>query len=100
MGSFDEIKTRYGERGELGLGGILVGLFAYDSGATDSGFKDDLLKAEVKEFLATPGIDLRPVMNRIVVESFLDDESTNQGYGLADVQEFLEWLHDEMGFEP
>jgi hypothetical protein len=75
----------------------LDGLCAYDTGATDSGIKDDNLRSEVKGYLK--GLDkdqFRMVISSFIRESFLTETRLQQGYGIKDVVAFIEWLDESM----
>lgn len=75
------------------------GLFAYDTGAASSGIRDELLRQKVIEELHK-GLGTHQLYSvraaRIARELFLTDEAIAQGYGLADVAEFIEWLDGPM----
>lgn len=77
----------------------LDGLAAYDAGATDSGIRDEALRArciaELKERAAAES--WRPFISRLVRDMWLSDEAIGQGYGLEDALEFTEWLEERMG---
>lgn len=72
----------------------MLGIFAYDTGATDSGIHDEGLRARLKEFLQ--GKDEGHWLERLMREAFLSDEALAQGYRAADVAEFVGWLSSEM----
>lgn len=74
----------------------LDGLFAYDMGATDSGIKDNQLKERCKAELQKLTPEAFTLMAR---EMWLSDEAMAQGYGVADLKEFIDWLADEMGYD-
>ena len=69
------------------------GLFAYDTGCTDSGIKDDHLKQKVIQLFRD---DEKKTGGRkkawIARELFLTDEAIDEGYGLQDAVEFAHWL--------
>ena len=77
----------------------LDGLFAYDSGATDSGKHDEELRArcrkELTERQALPHA-WRGFISRLVRDLCLTDEAIEEGYGLYDALDFIEWLEDRM----
>jgi hypothetical protein len=74
----------------------LDGLFAYDSGCTDSGICDNLLKEEVKEELKL--LTIREI-SEIIRELYLSDEALKQGYTIEDCKNFIEWLSREMDYD-
>lgn len=77
----------------------LDGLYAYDGGATDSGIRDENLRARCKEELKArhAGDGYGPWLSRLVREMWLSDEAIEQGYGIVDAVEFCRWLDEEMG---
>ena len=75
----------------------MLGLFAYDSGATDSGIHDEALRAKCIGTLKGMGEDeFRLTMSRIVRDAFLSEEALSQGYGIEDTSEFIRWLSNSM----
>lgn len=72
----------------------LGGLFAYDSGATDSGIHDERLRAKVAARLQEP--DPEHWLERHVA-FYLSPEGLAQGYCLEDVRAFIDWLSEHMG---
>jgi len=77
----------------------LSGLFAYDSGATDSGIHDEELRARVIEEIRSDAGQFSLFgdrVSRLAREMFLTDEAIDEGYGLEDVQLFANWLDDYM----
>lgn len=72
----------------------LGGLHAYDLGATDSGIRDEELRAwciaELEKM--QPG-----EVRAMIREMWLSPGALAQGYGPADAEEFRMWLRDEMG---
>ncbi len=71
----------------------LDGLFAYDSGCTDSGIHDEKLRSEVISHLNNLSeTDLRILLSEFTREQFLTDDALRRGYGIEDVGGFLEWL--------
>lgn len=80
----------------------LDGLFAYDSGATDSGIHDPALKERVKAELNWGNRDHDVIratnarLSRIARQLYLTDEQIEQGYGLEDIRHFAVWLDDGM----
>lgn len=74
----------------------LVGLYAYDTGCTDSGIHDVVLKAKcVKELETLP----LPELTIMIREQWLTDEKLADGYTIEDVHLFITWLADEMDFD-
>jgi hypothetical protein len=73
-------------------------LFAYDSGAVDSGIRDESLRTrvirELKDRRALGG--WRAQLARLVREMWLSEEAIEQGYGTEDAVRFAEWLEDQM----
>lgn len=74
-------------------------LKAYDSGATDSGIKDDEMREAVRSYLkGLPEAERRRVL-AVLGRDRLTDEAIAAGYGLADVVDLYHWL-DGLGVEP
>ena len=81
------------------LGDALVGLFAYDEGAHDSGIHDERLRLTAKDRLFAMSTDeFRLFISRLVREQFLSEEALAQRYGLEDVKDFIRWLSQYMDF--
>jgi len=77
----------------------LDGLMAYDGGATDSGIHDEALRARVKAHLhSLSDIDTNRVLGRFVRNVILSEQSIEEGYGIEDVKEFLDWLSEYMDY--
>jgi len=81
----------------------LIGIFAYDTGAVDSGIHDEVLRGELISWigkeLSKPENEHRifpKIFDALVRDYFLSDKALAQGYGLEDVREFINWLDDEM----
>lgn len=75
----------------------LDGLYAYDQGATDSGIHDERLRQRVSEYL--DGLETRSLnetLRRYLLTMYLSDEAFDQGYGVEDVRNVLDWLYDEV----
>lgn len=74
----------------------LDGFFAWDQGATDSGIKNDTLRAEVRRLFREGYSDeeLRVWLARYVRNEWLSEEAIEAGYGLEDVAAFAEWFDD------
>ncbi len=67
------------------------GLWAYDTGCTDSGIHDEALRQKVIERLGEPdGMSL--------LTEFAYKLLRSRGYSLADMKELIDWLNDRMGF--
>ena len=82
---------------ELELFDALDGLYAYDSGATDSGIRDEGLKEKVKTHLEDMEDEaFRITMSMHIRECFVSEEAIKQGYGIEDVKAFIDWLDREM----
>ena len=76
----------------------LDGLYAYDSGSTDSGIHDEKLREEIKEHLASMDEGtFRKVMSTFIRINFVSEEAISKGYGIEDVAGFINWLRDRMG---
>lgn len=84
------------------------GLFAYDSGAVDSGIHDEKLRMAVQVYLLAllqtgrgPHRRYSPefsaLLGRYIDRFFLGKEAIARGYGLEDLQGFMRWLHERMG---
>ena len=72
----------------------LDGLHAYDVGATDSGIRDEDLRARCIARLAK----MRPIEIRSMIrEMRLSPARVAEGYGIADAEELRMWLRDDMG---
>lgn len=78
----------------------LDGLFAYDTGCTDSGIHDEALRQEVIGYLRSLSeSDLRIKLSTFVRDYYLSDKALEQGYGIEDVAKFLQWLSERMGIQ-
>ena len=75
------------------LGDAMDGLYAYDEGATDSGIHNEALRQRVITELQA--MDSK-WLSRWIRDAMLSEEALEQGYGIADVRSFLEWLRDRM----
>jgi len=81
----------------------LDGLYAYDTGATDSGIKDESLRQQCIDAIKAIPVgphELVPRLwlSRLIRDMFLSEEALAQGYGIEDAMSFLRWLEDEMDF--
>lgn len=76
----------------------LDGFFAYDTGCTDSGIKNDGLKEECRKYIMSIKPDeRRHMLARMVVDLYLNEEAVKSGYGIEDAQKFISWLDEQMG---
>ncbi|MGG4288385.1 hypothetical protein ABEW81_11365 [Priestia megaterium] len=79
---------------------ILDGMFAFDTGCTDSGFKDEELRKEVIEYLSSlEDNDFRIILSTYIREYFVSEKAVKQGYGIEDVANFIEWLSERMNID-
>lgn len=79
--------------------------FAYDTGSTDTGIKDNFKKSQLKKYLHQ-NLDTKDkkellcltdnLLGEFVREYFLTEEQMRKGYGLEDVKCFIDWLGEEM----
>lgn len=79
------------------LSDAIDGLFAYDTGATDSGIHDEALRERVVAYLRSLGE--RAAMAKLATigrELYLTDAKIAQGYGLEDAAELWRWFAWEM----
>ena len=77
----------------------LDGLYAYDRGLVPSGVHDDRLKTRVaaEVWADCPRAALfGPRITRIAGEMFASSEAIQGGYGLEDLQRFVEWLDTDL----
>lgn len=75
---------------------ILDSLFAYDTGATDVGIKDDELKEQLRNYLhGLSESELRVTISKYL-RRFLTDKALSEGYGFKDVKAVIDWLELEM----
>lgn len=79
------------------LFGAMDALWAADFGATDSGVKDEDLRARVQATLASMSEEARRLALSHFARNLLDDDMLIAGYGIEDVASFLRWLDDRMG---
>jgi len=78
--------------GGLGLFDAIDALQAHDDGATDSGIKDERMRAAVvAHLLSLDPADRRRTLAELARRS-LTDGMIAQGYGLEDVVAFANWL--------
>jgi len=83
---------------EKQLTNAMFDIMAYDTGCTDSGIHDERLREEIKTRLKAMSVDdLGLYIGRALREQYLSEEALAKGYGVEDVREFLEWLHERMG---
>lgn len=78
----------------------LDGLMAYDHGSTDSGVRDEALRSRIKVQLHDEATSAGHWLERFIRERMVSEEAVAQGYGAADVAEFLRWLSDPMDYDP
>lgn len=79
----------------------LIGIYAYDTGGTDSGIKNEDLRAKCLQALRDaprrPGeLVAQRIIGRMVRELFLTEEALEQGYGIEDAVKFAHWLDDQL----
>lgn len=80
----------------------LAGLFAYDTGCTDSGIRDESLRARCLEELSVRSEERPtsaapdPFLARMLRDYWLSEDAIAQGHGTESVLEFTEWLDDRM----
>lgn len=83
------------------------GLMAWDNGCVDSGIKDEGLRRRVIAELDTLRHDGRSknedyspkfssAIGRYINRYYLNEEAIAQGYGFADLLEFVSWLRELM----
>jgi hypothetical protein len=73
---------------------VLDGLHAYDVGATDSGIRDEDLRARCIARLS----EMQPgEIREMIREMWLTPAALARGYGAEDAEEFRMWLRDDMG---
>jgi hypothetical protein len=86
---------------EQELRDALDGLFAYDTGAVDSGIHDEALRerciTELKSQIGAHEVAPRLFLSRMIRDMWLSEEALAQGYGIEDVMSFVVWLGDYMG---
>lgn len=81
----------------------LDGIYAYDTGAVDSGIRDELLRARCIDHMrqwplgaheAVPRLEV----SRLVREMWLSEEALAHGYGIEEVARFTMWLCEQMNW--
>lgn len=78
---------------------VLDGLYAYDSGCTDSGVSHGTLRQRViNEIKAVDraGRIGATRLRELAREMWLSDSAVTQGYGLQDMLEFMRWIDDRL----
>jgi len=70
----------------------LDGLFAYDTGAVDSGIHDDLLKERIKVYLIAECKSNSAYPE--ILNEFLKEYYLHPPYTLEDVKSFIEWVDE------
>ncbi len=87
---------------EAELRDALDGLFAYDTGAVDSGIHDENLRArciaEIHRHFEDDHDAGMLWLSRLTRDMWLSDKALADGYTIEDVQEFIDWLDDRMEF--
>lgn len=79
---------------------VLDGLYAYDTGSTDSGIKDENLRQEIIGYLESlDDNEFRITMSKFIREYFISDEALKKGYGIEDVAAFIKWLDRYMDIQ-
>lgn len=74
-------------------------LFAYDTGAVDSGIKNKYLRDKIIEYLYNLSNDeLRIFLSDFIRKRFVSPEAIAEGYGIDDVKIFIEWLDEYMNY--
>lgn len=72
-------------------------LFAYDTGASDSGVKDENLRTKIIKYINKLSDDeFRIFMSTYIRERFVSEDAIKNGYGIEDVKSFIEWLDEYM----
>lgn len=83
----------------------MLGLYAYDTGAVDSGIHDEGLRERVKAKMAEMGAwndspaRFEPCLARWIRVSFLSEQALAVGYGVEDVKAFFDWLSRRMEYD-
>ena len=78
----------------------LIGLLNYDTGATDAGVKNELLReAAIKQLRDMSDDEFRFWMSRFVREEFLAEPKLHAGYGVEDVLGFALWMSSFMDID-
>jgi len=68
----------------------LDGIFAYDTGAINSGIKDDTFKASMKS---------DPDLEKLLTELCKQYLNSDQGYTFEDIVELVKWSERELELE-
>lgn len=75
----------------------LIGIFAYDTGSTDSGIKNEILRQEIKEHLKKLNdTEFRIIMSNFIRKHFVSKKAISLKYGIEDVKIFITWLSEYM----
>lgn len=69
-------------------------LSAYDWGSTDSGVRDNEMKAAVRDYLLSLSPRVRIMACALIARDFLSADRIEKGYGLSEVRELIEWFED------
>jgi hypothetical protein len=76
----------------------LMGLYAYDQGAIQSGIFDPKLKQRCEHTLkALPDAGTN-FLSRLISVEFLSHEALAYGYSIEDVAAFINWLEEELDY--
>ncbi len=74
----------------------IVGLYAYDDGAVDSGIHDEKLRAKLKAHVRSLNdTETRLLLSKVLVEACLNEEALAQGYGWEDAKGLAEWFSND-----
>lgn len=72
----------------------IMGLAAYEDGATDSGIRDEVLRAKVEAYINGLSREQYRKLRAMVAREFLDDEAVEQGYGMESAREVDDWIEE------
>ena len=75
---------------------LLFGLHAYDDGAVDSGIRDEAGRARLIDGIRDADDAWQEELTRRARNQFMSDEAISEGYGIADLANFIEWIGDKM----
>lgn len=66
-------------------------LFAYDTGCTDSGIKNEELRQQIIQYIKTLSDDgFRIFMSNYIRERFVSEDAIKSGYGIEDIKSFID----------
>lgn len=72
------------------------GLSAYDSGAADSGIRDEELRGRaIGQLSSMPDAEVNALLERVVNDLFLSPAARSQGYTQDDADALREWCKDQ-----